>query len=116
MKEEICQVVPAGIEAIDLDIGHVGKPGQRVPVSHARIVEGPDYPLAGQAGPDLTIARYITLIVITHEIITSNRGVHIDGKKQQQKQGKLIYAVTFVSPLYHLRASFLMLESAFRRT
>ena len=70
-------VVPAGLQPVDLNVQHVGKPRQRVPVARVHAHERPADPLQREPGHDRRIAGDIVWIVVVQEAV-------VDGAAKQQ--------------------------------
>lgn len=73
VKEEVDQVVPAWPHPEDLDIKHVGNPGERVPITLIPRAQGPAEIVPSQTGGDMRIVNNVEAIIEFDEIIVQDR-------------------------------------------
>ena len=89
VKEEIDEVMKAGVKAEKADIEHVGEPRQRVPVRRGECREGPPDSLPRESLPDDGIVRHVERIVIIDEAEIPDLPVdpcRDEGQKKKHRQ------------------------------
>ena len=70
MKNDVRQVVAAGVQSIQLAIEHVRKRGQRMPVPRMSMRECVDYPFSGKSSYDEWIFIDVNVIIKIDEIVS----------------------------------------------
>jgi hypothetical protein len=83
MDQDVCAVMAACIESVDLNVGHVRKPGERVPVPGMECCKGPHEPVKRQAILNVTIFGNEEIIVVD-EFKGRNRPVQNENSRQEQ--------------------------------
>jgi len=76
VEEEIGQVVAAGVEPIELAIGHMRNPGERMPVEGPAMGESPADPLEAQSPVHLGVPGDVGVVVEIDEIVAE--GLRVD--------------------------------------
>ena len=85
MKSDVDDMRAAGIEAEDLAIGHVRKPGERVPVVGLPVNERPCDAPPGETREDDGVLINVIVIVIGDKLVMT-RGP-IDGQRGDDQKG-----------------------------
>jgi len=78
------QVVPGGRKAEQLDIQHVGKPCDRMPVRHRGGTQCPFDAVRGQSLLDDGVARDVARIVVADELVSGGTREH--GQRDQHEE------------------------------
>jgi hypothetical protein len=85
LEEQAGQVMARRIQPEQLNIEHVRKPGERVPVGGMPGLKRPGQPFPAQTALHLRIGGYVILIVVMEEVVQANRpegGQRYRGKQQ----------------------------------
>ena len=69
MQDEICPVMPARIQAIEVAVCHVGDHGQRMPVTGHLVGQGPPQPGKGESLGYLAVLEDILWIIVVDELV-----------------------------------------------
>ena len=69
VEEDIGQMMPAGIQSIQLAVQHVGQHRQRMPVGHHDMGEGPLDSFQAQPAGDHGIFIYVPAVVVVNKLI-----------------------------------------------
>ena len=69
-------MVRSGVQAIELNIEHVGKPGQRMPVGRVYGGECPGHSAPRQSIRDDRVGRHVVGVVIIHKVVVPHLGIH----------------------------------------
>jgi hypothetical protein len=84
VEEQVGEVMPRGVQSVDLAIQHVGKPGQGMPVARVKRCERPHDALGGQTALHHRVLEYIRAVVDSDKSMTHDLKVH--GKVGESKQ------------------------------
>jgi hypothetical protein len=82
------EVMPASVHPEALDVGHMGKPGDWVPVGPAISIQPAESPrdaFPGQTRFHRRIVRYIDIVIIIDEIVVPDTREHGDGDHREEK-------------------------------
>ncbi len=85
VKEDIDQMVPSGFQPEELNVQHVGKPGQRVPVAGMGGGEGPGDALETQPRPNMRILGHIIYVIVVDKIIIRNLPVNRENYSDEKQ-------------------------------
>ena len=85
MKEDIGEMMSAGMQSIQLAVQHVGKPGQRMPIVSLNAGERPDNSLERQPPGDHWIIIHIMIVVEVNELMAKSLA---ENDKRDRGQGK----------------------------
>src|SRR2546430_14463421 len=85
MQQHRYEMVSAGMQAKELTIQHMRKPGQRMPVALRKSGKRPNKPVRAQAALDLRIFGHIGRVIQVNETITQARQKHHEYEDKQQK-------------------------------
>ena len=77
-------MVPAGVGAEQLTIQHMGKPGQRMPVTGVACGKGPDNAVSGKAGLDVLIVSNVLVVIVVYETVSVDRPERREGCQAQK--------------------------------
>jgi hypothetical protein len=72
VEGDIGEVMAAALKAVELDVEHVGQPGERQPVAVFGGLERPIDTRCGQAGADVEVLGYVIRIVVIDELESVN--------------------------------------------
>ena len=88
VKQEVSQMVPCGVQAEDLDVQHVGHPGQGMPVTGIADGESPTQVFNSQAVQHVAVFGYVNMIVEVNEVAPGNlpEGAGDDDRKDDADQ------------------------------
>src|SRR5205814_5901876 len=99
------EVVARGVEAEELAIEHVRQPGQRVPVGRLQGGEGPGHRLRVQTRLDVGVAEDVLVVVVVHEAVAVNGGVHDQGDHGQGQRHRPSRHQAWPSVVYSAKKS-----------
>jgi hypothetical protein len=88
MKKEIHQVMPPGLQAKELHIQHMGKPGQRMPVACMKCGECPGHTLKGYSAPDMKVLCHILCIIKIDKFMILHLPINGKGCDNKEKAYK----------------------------
>ena len=94
VEEEIGQVMPARVEAIQRVIHRMRDPGQRMPIARVTGFEGPGQCGAGEAVLDGGIVNDVIRVIVVGEIEMGRRPIQRQsdhGKQQADQHGALFF-------------------------
>lgn len=78
-------MVEMRVQAEELDVQHVGHPGQGMPIGGVTCRKCPRYRVRADAVLNMEIMRYVFTVVQADEIRLSDRPECYEGKKRQKK-------------------------------
>ena len=93
VKQNVGQMVRAGIQAVDLNADEVRDPGERKPVGGVKGAKGPDDRLRREAAADVRIVGDEIGIVVVNEIEMANLEINGDNCQQQGEANGAILAI-----------------------
>src|SRR6266446_5426121 len=85
MQQHRYEMVSAGVQAKELAIQHMRKPGQRVPVALRKSAKRPNKPVRAQAALDLRIFGHIRRVIQVNETIAQAPQKHHEYENKQQE-------------------------------
>ena len=85
VNENARQMVAAGLRSPELDIQHVGKPGDRMPVADMKLFKSPHHTVWRKTTKDMRILRDVEVVVVVHEIVMTHGGVDRDRPEDERK-------------------------------
>ncbi len=86
MKRKAGGMMSGGMQAEELDVGHVGDPGERMPVGHDGGAERPDDVVEREAGLQKAILGNVAVVVVIDETVGEGGPVGKDGDRDQEKR------------------------------
>src|SRR5215467_7850089 len=95
MQKHARDVVRTRLQTIELDVEHVGHPGQRMPVCCISGCHCPGQPAPRHAHVDRGICGHVQTVVDRHEVEVSHRPIYKDdeGDKDRGHESSLLCGV-----------------------
>src|SRR5215472_10778633 len=72
VQQDVCEMVPAGIDTEELHVEHVREPGEGKPIGVAERGECPHDAVGSEAGPYLRVFGDVDWIVERNEVVSAN--------------------------------------------
>src|SRR6476619_2159991 len=91
-------MMTAGGEAKQLDVEHVGEPGEGEPVGPVGRGKGPADAFGGETGTDVRVGGDVVRVVVVDEVVPKNGGV--EGDCQQEEEQRNEKALRHTVPQY----------------
>ena len=88
VQQDAPEVMAARVEAEELDVDHVGDPGERLPVEVADVGEGPREPLAREPPQHVLVLRHVARVVVVDEVPEEGAPVDGEGDADQDQEGQ----------------------------
>jgi len=86
MKKETGGMMPGGMEGKELDVGHVGNPGERMPVGHDGGAEGPGNVVEGESRLKISVLRDVAGIIVIDKAVGEGGPIREESDGNQKKR------------------------------